>query len=92
MPYRDPVRAQAAVKKRRKKLKQMAIEHKGGKCAACGYCKCVGALEFHHLNPSEKEFGLSTRGLTRSWEKTKAEVDKCVLLCANCHREAHVQA
>lgn len=77
------------VKARRKKLKDLAIEYKGGKCSCCGYNKCKAALEFHHLDPNEKEFGLGTKGLTRSWDKIKIELDKCILLCANCHREIH---
>ncbi len=67
----------------------MAIAYGGGKCQICGYKKSVRALTFHHRNPSDKDFGLSDRGLTRSWEKTKRELDKCVLLCANCHGEVH---
>jgi len=78
-----------AVAKRRRKLKAMAIEYKGGKCMICGYRKYVGALDFHHLDEKNKSFDLSTKGLTRSWEKTKAETDKCILVCANCHREIH---
>ena len=80
-----------AVTARRKKLKKMAIEYKGGKCVFCGYDKCNDALDFHHLNSKEKEFGLSVRGLTRSWEKIKEELDKCILVCANCHRELHAE-
>ncbi len=78
-----------AVKKRRKKLRQMALDMKGGKCMMCGYSRDQTALDFHHLDEKSKEFGLSDRGLTRSWEKTKLEVEKCVLVCANCHREIH---
>lgn len=78
-----------AVAKRRKKLKAMAIVYKGGKCVICGYNRCVNALDFHHLNPDEKGFGLSVKGLTRAWSRIKAETDKCVLICANCHREIH---
>lgn len=78
-----------AVKKRRKKLREMARELKGNKCAICGYDKCSKALTFHHIDPKKKSFGLSERGLTRSWEKIKAEVSKCILLCANCHTEVH---
>ena len=47
------------------------------------------ALEFHHLTSTKKDFGISSKGYTRSWEKIRAELDKCVLLCANCHREVH---
>lgn len=78
-----------AVQKRRQKVKQMSVEYKGGKCEKCGYNKCIAALDFHHINPNEKEFGISFRGYTRSWEKVKQELDKCMLLCANCHRELH---
>ena len=46
-------------------------------------------LEFHHLNPDEKDFGIGTKGYTRSIEINKQEVDKCILVCANCHREIH---
>lgn len=67
----------------------MAVEYKGGKCELCGYNRCVDALEFHHRNSSEKEFGVSQSGLTRSWERVKNEIDKCILVCANCHRELH---
>src|SRR3989344_8353294 len=88
--YRD--RAQyniQAVSKRRRKIKAMAIEYKGGKCNICGYNKYAGALDFHHIDEKTKKFDLSSKGLTRSWEKTKVEVEKCLLLCANCHREIH---
>lgn len=57
----------------------------------CGFSKCVQALDFHHREPKTKEFGLSIRGLTRSWDKIKLELDKCDLLCANCHRELHAK-
>ena len=78
-----------AVKRRREKVRLTAISYKGGHCQICGYDRCIEALEFHHLDPSQKEFGISKKGYTRSWEKVKEEADKCVLLCANCHREVH---
>jgi len=70
--------------------KQKAIEYKGGKCQICGYDKCQSALEFHHINPLEKD-GNDTGATKDSWmfERKKPELDKCVLLCANCHREVH---
>jgi len=80
-----------AVAKRRRKLRDLAIEYGGGKCQRCGYKKSKRALSFHHKDPSKKDFGLSARGLTRSWEKTKEELDKCILVCANCHMEIHDQ-
>lgn len=73
-------------KRRRNKIK--LVEYKGGKCEICGYDKCIDALEFHHLEPTEKEYGLSN-GDTISFDKLKEEADKCILVCANCHREIH---
>ncbi|MBI2337378.1 MAG: hypothetical protein HYU97_11525 [Deltaproteobacteria bacterium] len=78
-----------AVAKRRKKIREMAIDYKGGCCRSCGYNKCPEALEFHHLDPSEKDFAISQYGHSRSWERVQRELDKCVMLCANCHREIH---
>ena len=69
--------------------KELLVEYKGGKCEICGYNKCIQALEFHHLNPEEKDFGIGAKGYTRSIEKNKEEVDKCIMVCANCHREIH---
>ena len=80
-----------AVHKRRKKIRQMAVEYKGGECEMCGYSRCMEALEFHHKNPSQKDFGISSQGYTRSWKKVQDELDKCVMLCANCHRELHAK-
>lgn len=78
-----------AVTLRRRKLKQLLVQYKGGKCVLCGYNKYVGAFDLHHLDGTKKEFGMSVRGLTRSWTKLKEEADKCILVCANCHREIH---
>lgn len=78
-----------AVARRRKRLRQQAIEYKGGKCITCGYTRCQAALDFHHLDPTQKEFGISLDGITRSWTRVQAELDKCVLVCSNCHREIH---
>ena len=70
-------------------MRNILIEMKGGSCEKCGYNKCVSALDFHHKNPNEKDFGLSSNGNTQSWKKLTQEADKCLLLCANCHRELH---
>jgi hypothetical protein len=78
-----------AVQRRREKIRLMAIDYKGGCCQICGYNRCLEALELHHLDPTKKDFGISNKGYTRSWEKVKQEADKCILLCANCHREVH---
>lgn len=73
---------------RQRKLKQTLIEYKGGKCEICGYNKCIAALEFHHLIPEEKEIEISAFH-SQDIEILKKEVDKCKLLCSNCHREQH---
>jgi hypothetical protein len=64
------------------------IELLGGSCQVCGYNKCSSALEFHHIDPTIKDVNYSTmRGWTFS--RIKKELDNCILLCANCHREEH---
>lgn len=80
-----------AVARRRKKVKAMAVEYKGGKCQnpKCGYDRCNRALEFHHLDPNEKDFGIASKGHTIGWEKVKKELDKCIMVCGNCHCEIH---
>lgn len=66
------------------------IELKGGCCEKCGYKNNLAALEFHHINPSTKCFSIDGRKLANySYEKLKTEIDKCSLLCSNCHREIH---
>ena len=74
----------------RQRLKERAVAYKGGKCFICAYNRCVAALDFHHLDPNLKSFSISSDGHARSWEKVKDELDKCVLLCATCHREVEV--
>lgn len=69
-------------------FKRRAIEYLGGKCKRCGYCKSPYALEFNHLKGFIKEYEptrLLYMGL--NWDRVKKELDKCELLCANCHRE-----
>lgn len=73
----------------REKRKRKLIDCKGSKCEICGYDKCLGALEFHHLDPSKKEFQLNVNYASQAWEIVKKEIDKCILVCANCHREIH---
>lgn len=68
-------------------IKQRLIDYKGGKCQICRYNRCINALEFHHINPKEKDFTIS--GGTKSFNTLKLEVDKCILVCSNCHREIH---
>lgn len=73
---------------RQRNLKREAVEYLGSKCIKCGYDSYIGALEFHHLDPKEKEFNISKfKGY--KFKSIKEELDKCILLCANCHREIH---
>ena len=82
-------REQRIVKKKeyRVNVKKKSVEYKGGKCIICGYNKHYSALDFHHRNPKDKDFQIS--GGTKSFENLKKELDKCDLLCKNCHAEVH---
>lgn len=79
------------VRAKKQALKHKLIEYKGGKCEKCGYDKCEGALQFHHRDPSQKEFTIAQINLNKiiSMQDILDEVDKCDLLCANCHAEIH---
>lgn len=76
---RDRQRARAA------QVKQQCVDYLGGKCIVCGYSRCNAALDFHHRNPAEKDKFRDNW----SFEHNKPELDKCVLVCARCHREIH---
>ncbi len=78
-----------AVTERRRKLKKMLIDYKGGKCQLCGFVGYEGVFDFHHKGDSPKSFGIAAGGFSRSLESLMKEADKCVLICANCHREVH---
>ena len=80
--------ASCQVTRSRQKRKLLAVEYKGGSCSVCGYNKSMRALEFHHLDPSKKDFGFSD-GTQKSWDLQKLELDKCILLCCRCHAEVH---
>lgn len=78
--------ASEAVTKRRRKVKRLLIEAGGGCCQLCGYDKCDAALQFHHRDPAEKDFAISQKQFI-ALEKGLIEIQKCILLCANCHAE-----
>jgi 5-methylcytosine-specific restriction endonuclease McrA len=75
---------------RQQRLKQAAVDYKGGRCSHCGYSRYIGSLEFHHIDPLRKDFNLAAAHCT-TFEKIKSELDKCIILCANCHREEHAR-
>lgn len=76
--------------KRRQETKRKAVDYKGNKCYDCGntFADCV--YDFHHLDPSQKDFTIAKKSYA-NFESIKAELDKCVLLCANCHRIRHYE-
>lgn len=73
-----------------KELKLLAINYKGNKCFDCSASfKEITVYDFHHLDPKTKKFGICQGTRTRTWDEIKIELDKCVMLCANCHRIRH---
>lgn len=89
MPIKDPEKRKAYYRiymnKKREEKKTKAIELKGGKCTKCGYNKCIGAMQFHHRDPNKKEFNIGSSDM--AWNKIEKELEKCDLLCSNCHYE-----
>ncbi len=71
-----------------KERKAKAVAYKGGKCSICGYSKTLAALEFHHIEPKTKLFAWNKLRL-RPWHEVINELDKCTLMCSNCHAELH---
>jgi hypothetical protein len=75
-----------AVTRRHQKVKRILVEEAGGRCAVCGYDRCIINLHFHHVDPAAKAFGITVaRG--KAIAAYRAEAKKCVLVCANCHGE-----
>jgi 5-methylcytosine-specific restriction endonuclease McrA len=75
------------VARRRRKAKETLVHEAGGCCAICGYSRYIGALEFHHVDPSQKRLEVNANGATISLDALRVEASKCVLLCSNCHAE-----
>ena len=71
---------------RRRAIKVALVSDSGGQCALCGYSRCMGALHFHHLEPVIKRLEVS-KATSLSLERVQREVQKCLLLCSNCHAE-----
>ena len=69
--------------------KVLILESRSQGCSVCGYNKCPEALEFHHIDPNTKDMSIGKA--VRQWgtEKLKEEITKCIVVCANCHREIH---
>jgi len=73
----------------RKRMKIKSVDYLGGQCELCGYSNSLAALTFHHKNPLFKKFNLGSSGVCKNWDTLKIELDKCQLLCSNCHIEVH---
>ena len=88
--HRKTICSNCNISKHRQDKKKWAIELKGGACMICGYNKCIAALSFHHRDGKEKDFGFGgSTGWCRSYKRIEKELDKCDLLCCNCHMELH---
>lgn len=83
-----PTRHTEYVKRSRYRYKRRCVEYLGDECADCHGKYHDAVYDFHHLDPSKKDFNVAS-GSTRNWDASKKELDKCVLLCANCHRIRH---
>lgn len=77
-----------AVADKRRRLKLQAMDYLGGECIRCGWNEHPAGLVPHHVDPSEKEFSIGS-GATKAWAKIEMELDKCYLLCQNCHATIH---
>jgi hypothetical protein len=75
-----------AARKHRRKFQ--ALRYLGGKCSSCGYDRCPAALQFHHVDDTAKTFNIAGN-YNRSWEVLQGELNRCIILCANCHSEHH---
>lgn len=71
---------------RRQERLQKMIDYKGGECVRCGYNRHPAGFDFHHVDQKTKKFGISGNH-TRKWSIIVEELDKCILVCATCHRE-----
>jgi hypothetical protein len=79
-----------AQKRRGLARKLELVRSAGGKCSICGYHKNLAALVFHHTGSTSKDFKLDMRSLSnRKLEPVLKEIEKCILVCANCHAELH---
>ena len=81
--------AATSQREKRRVMKAQCVAYKGGKCVDCGYSRCLAALDFHHLDPTEKDFEIGSQAIRMGFERAQPELDKCVLVCRNCHAERH---
>jgi len=75
-----------AVTRRKQRVRRILVNEAGGRCALCGYDRCIINMHFHHVDPATKELAMTAQ-IGRSLDTFRKEAKKCVLLCANCHGE-----
>jgi hypothetical protein len=75
--------------RRRLENKEYINSLKANGCKLCGYVKCYASLEFHHLDKNEKDRTIAKAVDDFSLKRLIEEISKCILVCANCHREIH---
>jgi predicted Zn-ribbon and HTH transcriptional regulator len=91
-PSNHPLYRKMYQGKRRAEQKSKAVNYKGSVCEKCGYSfECLEVYDFHHPDPTQKEIKIADWMGRSKWDKLKKELDKCVLLCANCHRIHHAE-
>jgi len=83
-----PGRKAKYIRERNKKFKLSAIEYKGGCCAICGLTDDPCVFDFHHIDPDQKLFNIGDPSYS-VFDNVKDELDKCILICSNCHRKLH---
>lgn len=83
---RDQGKQKQSMNQRNRTLSAYYVKEAGGCCQKCGYKEFIPALDFHHINRHEKEYRPKAIIISNNHELTRRELDKCVLLCANCHR------
>jgi hypothetical protein len=84
-----PCQQRQSVTNRRRAQKTKIVQHLGGKCVRCGWNEHQSGLITHHLDPSTKDYGISQMGSVRKWDHIVKELEKCILLCSNCHAVVH---
>jgi len=73
----------------RREQKRSSVMHMGSSCFECERTGVPALFEFHHVDARDKDFGISRSGIVRAWDEIVTELEKCIMLCANCHREVH---
>jgi len=79
------------MQQKRRENRDRLVSLFGGKCIRCGFADHPSAFDFHHIDPSTKEISSSLAQMSLKYEKVEKEAAKCIMVCANCHREIHAR-